>query len=222
MLREEAVLAAKNGYTEFPRNQWSAEAIEDAAYALAESARGDASEALKVSASRLVRGNVAVAYALNGDNAPSRKLIEELGAEAPSDYLLQFHQLPAAKALFLLRQNKPAEALALLEPVRKYELGSPISVDAYLVLYVRGLAYLQMKDAAKAAAEFQKILDHPGINSVSCFLPLARLNLARAYALLNDNAKARTAYQDFFALWKDADPDIPVLSSAKAEYAKLH
>jgi tetratricopeptide (TPR) repeat protein len=88
-------------------------------------------------------------------------------------------------------------------------------------MYVRGLAYLQLHDGTKAAAEFQKILDNPGVNTLSAFLPLARLQLARAYALEGDTAKARTAYQDFLALWKDADPDVPVLLQAKSEYAKL-
>jgi tetratricopeptide (TPR) repeat protein len=222
MLAENAVLAAKYGLTEYPRNLWSVEAIDDATYGLAERARGNAAEALKVSASRLVRGSAAVAYALNGDIAASRKLIEELNAEAPSDFLLQFHQLPAAKALLLLRQNEAAKSVGLLEPSRKYDFGEPVGASAYLVMYVRGLAYLQLNDGAKAGAEFQKILDHPGINSVSCFLPMARLNLARAYSHQNDTAKARIAYQNFLALWKDADPDVPVLIAAKAEYAKLH
>ncbi len=88
-------------------------------------------------------------------------------------------------------------------------------------MYCRGLAYLQLRDGTKAAAEFQKILDHRGLNSLNVLLPLAQLNLARAYALQGDNAKARTAYQDFFAAWKDADTDIPVLIQAKMEYAKL-
>jgi outer membrane protein assembly factor BamD (BamD/ComL family) len=88
-------------------------------------------------------------------------------------------------------------------------------------MYVRGLAYLQSRDGAKAAAEFQKILDRPGLNSASNYLPLAQLNLARACALQNDTAKARIAYQNFFALWKDADTGIPVLAAAKSEYAKL-
>ena len=86
---------------------------------------------------------------------------------------------------------------------------------------MRGLAYLQAKDGVKAASEFQKILDHNGLNTVSVFLPLAQLGLARAYVAQGDTAKAKTAYQDFFALWKDADPDIPVLIAARSEYTKL-
>jgi tetratricopeptide (TPR) repeat protein len=120
-----------------------------------------------------------------------------------------------------LQRKNPVEAVAALEAGRKYELGQNSSYATYWVLYVRGLAYLQQHDGGKATAEFQKILDHPSLNAVSPFPAMARLGLGRAYALQGDNAKARTAYQDFFALWKDADPDVPVLLAAKAEYAKL-
>jgi len=88
-------------------------------------------------------------------------------------------------------------------------------------MYVRGEAYLRSHDGVKAALEYQKILDHRGLNTTSMFLPLARLGLGRAYALQGDTAKAKAAYQDFFAAWKDADADVPVLAVAKAEYAKL-
>jgi len=121
----------------------------------------------------------------------------------------------------LLRHDKAVDAVATLEGGSKYELGQNGAYGTYWVLYVRGLAYLQLHDGAKAAAEFQKILDHPALNAVSPFPALSRLGLARAYALQGDNAKARTAYQDFFALWKDADHDVPILIAAKAEYAKL-
>jgi hypothetical protein len=107
--------------------------------------------------------------------------------------------------------------------VHKYDLAFPLggSNPAFLLPYVRGLAYLQANDGATAAGEFQKILDHNGLNTVSVFLPLAQLGLARAYVLQGDTAKGKTAYQDFFAAWKDADPDVPVLIAAKSEYAKL-
>jgi Tfp pilus assembly protein PilF len=129
--------------------------------------------------------------------------------------------LPAIHALKFLGHDKAADAVAALEAGSKYELGQNSAYATYWVLYVRGMAYLQLHDGAKAAAEFHKILDHPALNAVSPFPALSRLGLARAYALQGDNAKARTAYQDFFALWKDADPDVPILISAKSEYAKL-
>ena len=89
------------------------------------------------------------------------------------------------------------------------------------MIYVRGEAYLHAHDGANAALEYQKILDHRGIQPTNVFASLAKLGLGRAYALQNDTPKARTAYQDFFALWKDADPDVPLLKTANAEYEKL-
>ena len=101
-------------------------------------------------------------------------------------------------------------------------MGHPgVSVGTAYVTYVRGQAFLQAKQADAAVAEFQKIIDHPGVVINSPIAVLSHLGLARAYALSGDTAKARTKYQDFFTLWKDADPDIPILKEAKAEYAKL-
>jgi tetratricopeptide (TPR) repeat protein len=134
---------------------------------------------------------------------------------------VQYAYVPGVRALLLLHQNGAQQAVTLLEPLRKYDLAFPNGNTAFFILFVRGLAYLQLKDGAQAAGEFQRILDHVGLYPISGFLPLAQLSLARAYALQGDSAKARTAYQDFFATWKDADPDIPVLIAAKAEYAKL-
>jgi eukaryotic-like serine/threonine-protein kinase len=121
----------------------------------------------------------------------------------------------------LLQQNKPTETITALEPLTKYELGSGPGTPALWPIYVRGQAFLRLKDGGKAVAEFQKIIDHRGVAPLSELHPLARLNLARAFLLQKDTAKARLTYQDFFAAWKDADPDIPVLVAAKAEYAKL-
>ena len=101
-------------------------------------------------------------------------------------------------------------------------MGQNNGYGTFWILYVRGLAYLQLHDGAKAAGEFQKILDHRGVNPIHGIYSLGLLGLGRAYALQNDTAKARTAYQDFFAMWKDADPEVPVLLAAKAEYAKLN
>jgi eukaryotic-like serine/threonine-protein kinase len=169
------------------------------------------------------RGQLAMAYGFLGDLSESRKLIEQLDSEAPSDILVQANLVASARALNFLHEKNPEEALNRLESVRKYELGGWFGPEAsaYSIMYVRGLAYLQMGDGVRAAAEFQKILDHPGLDAMSCYLPLAQLNLARAYALQRDAAKARVAYENFLALWKDADPNIPVLVAAKSEYAKL-
>jgi hypothetical protein len=111
-----------------------------------------------------------------------------------------------------------AKAVDELRSAEPYEFGLiAFGVPAYL----RGLAYLEMKQGAQAAAEFQKVLDHKGVTGNAPYAALARVGLGRAFAIAGDNPKARTAYQDFFALWKDADPDVPVLKAAHAEYEKL-
>ena len=117
-----------------------------------------------------------------------------------------------------LEGKAPEKAIEALQAATPYELGT---AQGLLPIYIRGQAYLQAKRGAEAAAEFQKIVDHRGITPTFPEHSLAKLGLGRAYRLTGDSAKARAAYQDFFALWKDADPDVPILKEAKAEYAKL-
>jgi predicted Zn-dependent protease len=214
-------LAKKYKLSGLPENVMGAMAIRDAFHGYAESARQKAGNLLAITDERFARANAALALAQSGDAAQAEKLTEALNKELPDDTDFRAWLSPAVQALNLMHRNKSAEAIAALEPARKYELGYPVTNAAYLVMYVRGLAYLQGKDGGKAAGEFQKILDHRGLSALSEFLPLAQLNLGRAYALQGDTAKARTTYQDFFAVWKDADADVPVLVAAKAEYAKL-
>jgi predicted Zn-dependent protease len=126
-----------------------------------------------------------------------------------------------ARATNLIKANQPGQAVDVLEAAAPYEFGSPPIGAIYWPIYVRGEAYLLLRNGAKAAAEYQKILDHNGIAPNSPQYTLARLGLARAYALQNDSVKSKAAYQDFLAVWKDADPDVPILKEAKAEYAKL-
>jgi len=125
---------------------------------------------------------------------------------------------PWLRALNEINQERPAVAIEFLEKVRPYQFGNAAGLWAN---YDRGRAYLKMKQGKEAAAEFQTVLDHRGVDAAGIEYALSYLGLARAYALEGDNAKSRTAYQDFFALWKDADPDIPVYNEAKAEYAKV-
>jgi eukaryotic-like serine/threonine-protein kinase len=123
----------------------------------------------------------------------------------------------------LIERGSPGRAVELLQAASPYELGSapPLPQGTVYPAYVRGEAYLLAKDGAAAAAEFRKLREHQGIVQNFPTGALAALQLGRAYALSADDAKARTAYQDFLTLWKDADPDIPILKQAKAEYAKL-
>lgn len=216
-----ADLSGKYGLTELPGYCTSSEAFHAAVYGFGDAARKKASS-LQHTSNPFVREGLALTYAFIGDTTHSEEIIGQLGKEYPSDTTLQFRDIPTVKALSLLHEKKAEAAVAALEPSRKYDLGSPVTPDTYVTLYVRGLAYLELHDGAKAASEFQTILDHPGLGSFSPFLPLAQLNLARAYALQNNTDKARIAYQNFFGMWKDADPDIPVLIAAKSEYANLH
>ena len=179
-------------------------------------------EGVAISDDRDTRTNAAVAWAEIGESSRSQKLAEQLAQQYPKDFILNQGWIPISRAFLAIHNNQPAEAVRLLEPTLPYEMGSiPTGMDGWPA-YVRGKAYLSARDGAKAAVEFQKMLDHPGLDPVSPLNNLSRLGLARALALQGDSAKARTAYQDLFSLWKDADPDLPVLVQAKAEYARLH
>ena len=197
------------------------DALHDGEFGYPEDARQKAQETLRLPGERSAKACAAVALALSGDAAQSQKLIDELRRDFPSDTAVSYLTVPSAEALLLAHQKKYPEAIALLEPARKYELGFSFQAAAFYTIYTRGQIYLQMRDGKNAAAEFQKILDHRMLYSSSELIPLAHLGLGRAYALQGDAGKARTAYQDFFASWKDADADIPVLVQAKAEYGKL-
>ncbi|MDQ3754404.1 MAG: winged helix-turn-helix domain-containing protein [Acidobacteriota bacterium] len=149
-----------------------------------------------------------------------QSLADELTRQYPTDTILNGLCLPVTRALIELQRGDPAQAIQLLEleVARRYEGGT---AAAFWPNYLRGQAYLRQRAGAEALAEFQKILDHRGWDPLSPFYPLAHIGLARAAALTGDTAKSRKAYEDFFALWKDADPDIPILQEAKREYEKL-
>jgi DNA-binding winged helix-turn-helix (wHTH) protein len=168
---------------------------------------------------------VALTFAYAGETQRARALADGLGKWFPEDTIVRFNYLPTLRAKVALLQASPQEAVQFLEATSPYELGLPANSlynwpNLYPV-YVRGEAYLAAQQGREAAAEFQKILDHRGIVLNEPIGALAHLQLGRAYALQSDTAKAKAAYQDFLTLWKDADPDIPILQQAKAEYAKL-
>ena len=220
--RQTAQLGLNAGIMEVPSLVLSQQAINRAECGFDSIAREKAADALKQRSNPFATSAAATAYAFAGETAQANKLIDREGTAYPSDTILQTQVIPAVKALNLLHEKKAQEAVTALESSLKNELGAPVSPVSYLTIYVRGLAYLQLRDGANAAAEFQKILNHPGINPLSTLIPLAQLNLARAYTLQNNTEKARIEYQNFFAEWKDADADIPALIAAKSEYAKLH
>jgi serine/threonine protein kinase len=181
-------------------------------------AKPHAQAALALANGRDVEAVSAITLALTGELGQATGLAGDLGKRFPMDTLVQSLYLPMIHAAAALRSGdggKAVEALAVASP---YELGVETQLQP---AYLRGEAYLASRQGAAAAAEFQKILDHPGVVVNDPIGALAHLGLGRAYALAGDSAKAKTAYQDFFALWKNADPDIPILLQAKAEYAQL-
>ena len=186
-----------------------------------EQARGEANAALKLAPNRDVKALAALALARAGDKAGAEKLAAELDKTFPLDSLVQRYWVPTIRASVAMEHRDPDRAMELLKQTSPIELGSPSNLVYLAPVYLRGEAYLAMGDGQRAAAEFQKFIDHRGVVQNLLWGALSRLGLGRAYALQGDTAKARAAYQEFLTLWKDADPDIPVLIAAKAEYAKL-
>jgi serine/threonine protein kinase/tetratricopeptide (TPR) repeat protein len=169
--------------------------------------------------------NRALILAWLGEAARAESLLDELNKQSPEGTIMQSVVLPTVRAEMELSNKKPERSIELLRAAAPYELTVYAFSAAYegcvYVVYIRGQAYLALKEGAAAEREFQKIIGHPGIVRACETAPLARLGLGRAYAMQGDTEKARAKYQDFLALWKDADSDIPILKEAKAEYAKL-
>jgi serine/threonine protein kinase/tetratricopeptide (TPR) repeat protein len=218
-----AVSAAKiRDYKEFAANALATEATCDSELGFLKEARQAITAALSLPDSRDSRSIAAYVFAREGDAAQSQKIVSELAKEWPFDTLLNQVWLPLVQATNDIQRNQPAEAIARLESAAPYEWGGPPTGATYWPTYIRGEAFLKLRDGVKAAAEYQKILEHRGIAPTSELYSLARLGVGRAYSLQGDTPKARASYQDFFAFWKDADPDIPIVKQAKAEFAKLH
>jgi len=175
-----------------------------------------ASEALSRTLTNLP--TIAVVLALAGDSSGARSFINDLKRRYPSNFMVNSVFVPSAEALLLSDRGDTAAAVQALQPAVRYELGP---AWGFLPIYVRGLVHLRGHQGKEAAAEFQRILGQRSLGATAPLYALSYLGLARAEALTGDTAKARTSYQDFFALWKDADPDIPILIAAKAEFAKL-
>jgi eukaryotic-like serine/threonine-protein kinase len=157
------------------------------------------------------------------DTINAKRLVEQLKLEktASTNTMLKFYCLPTIDAAIEISKNNPSQAILDLEATMPYELGGPLMFPYLYPSWVHGQAYLAANNGTGAAVEFKKLIDHPGIVLNQPIASLAHLQLGRAYALTGDATKARAAYQDFFILWKDADPDIPIFIAAKAEYAKL-
>jgi eukaryotic-like serine/threonine-protein kinase len=197
--------------------QWESE------FGFADAAKRDAQQSLARNRNADVKSMAAVALARAGDNKRALQLAEELEHEFPERSFVRLYWVSSIKAAVELNKGNPASAVSLLQAAEPYEASSDVDIQGTTLYpaYIRGDAYLALRDGSKAETEFKKFIDHPGMLANCPLAALARLGLARAYAIQGDTAKAKTAYQAFLTLWKDADPDIPIYKQAKAEYAKI-
>jgi DNA-binding winged helix-turn-helix (wHTH) protein/Tfp pilus assembly protein PilF len=226
-MTDRAVAAAKQAGQLERAGLWEAgAAVREALFGNAPESRARATAALRLSKDRETEYGAAFALAVAGDRSAARELADDLEKRFPEDTTIQFSYLPVLRTRLALEERDTSKSLEILQQTSPYELGVPKSTisaffGALYPVYVRGETYLAQGRGAEAAGEFQKILDHRGIIVSDPVGVLARLQLARAFAVSGDKTRARSVYQDFFNLWKNADPDIPVLEQAKAEFAKL-
>jgi serine/threonine protein kinase/tetratricopeptide (TPR) repeat protein len=225
-LSRKAIAAAERDNRKEAAALWQVNgALREAEFGNRDQARQNASAAMAVAATHDLQVIGALTLARAGDVARAEALAADLSKRFPDDTYLHQYWLPSIRASNAISRKSPDDAIRLLEDASKYELGQSlpqIEVGGLLYpVYVRGEAYLAAGRGSDAAREFQKVVDNRSVVQNCPLGALAHLGLGRAYALQADAAKARVAYQDFFALWKDADPDIPILKEAKAEYAKL-
>jgi DNA-binding winged helix-turn-helix (wHTH) protein/tetratricopeptide (TPR) repeat protein len=230
MSRRAADLARKADRRETEALYETDAAVREALFGNKSAARQKARDALEVSTSRDVEYGSAFALAISGESSRSQTLSDDLSRRFPEDTIVQFSYLPTLRALLALNRRQPPEnAVELLQTAIPYEGGvsieggseSLLGEGIFYPVYARGVAYLAARRGQEAAAEFQKILDHRGVVVCDPIGALAHLQLGRAYALVGDKTKVRSAYQDFLALWKEADPDIPILKEVQREYRSL-
>jgi eukaryotic-like serine/threonine-protein kinase len=200
-------------------------ALRAALFGDVDEARRRATVTMMRSSGRDTQYGAALAFAYAGDDRRAQALADDLGKRFPEDTLVQSNFLPTLHARLALSHGNTSEAVEDLSVARSYELGattaSTFGWTGMYPVFVRGEAHLAAHQGSEAAAEFQKILNHPGIVLNEPIGALARLGIARAYVLQGDAAKAKAAYQDFLTLWRDADNDIPILTAAQSEFAKL-
>ena len=203
---------------------WRAAAgLREAEFGNPAAARHNADAALSLSSGRDVKLLAALTLARTGDTTNAKQLVEQLKLEkaASTNTMLKFYCLPTIDAAIEISNRNPSQAILDLEATTPYELGGPLMFPYLYPSWIRGQAYLTANNGTAAALEFKKLIDHPGVVLNQPIASLARLQIARAYAMQGDTATAKAAYQEFLTLWKDADSDIPILKEAKAEYAKL-
>jgi len=220
-------LALQAGDRETSAAYRAARAVWEAVYGDAAEGKRNAMAALELSKGRDVQYAASLALAFSGDSARSQPLADDLEKRFPEDTFSKFTYVPVLRALSALERGNPADSLGRLEIALQYELAvNGLNFNHWYLgglysAYVRGEALVAAHRYAEAGAEFQKILDHRGIVGMDPIGALAHLQLGRVFAFSGDKTKAKAAYNAFLALWKDADPDTPILKSAKAEYARL-
>jgi tetratricopeptide (TPR) repeat protein len=224
--RQAIALAQQQGNRERAAQFAIRSALWEAFFGNAREAKQGAATALGLASNREVDYGAAVAAGLAGDSAQAQALADHLWIAFPEDTSIRFSYLPVIHAIVALRRNDPAGAIHALEPAIPYELGAPRgSVTCFFgALYpilFRGEAYLAAHKGLEAAREYQKLLDHRGIMIGDPVSALAGYGLAQSYALSGDASNARNQYKEFLTLWKDADPDLPVLQKARAELTRL-
>jgi eukaryotic-like serine/threonine-protein kinase len=219
LVRRASASAQRTDEKETAASYWAISGLQEAVVGNISVAKQQAQGALALSTGRDVQSISAIALGLAGDAAQATRLAADLAKRFPEDTFVQSNYLPMIHAAIALQAGKPDAAIEALAPSIPYELGST-QIPVYPV-YLRGEAYLAARQGVPAAAEFQKVLKNQMLEGVDPIGVLASLGLARSYVLVGDTAKAKTSYQDFLALWKDADPDIPIFIAAKSEYAKL-
>ncbi len=207
--------AERLGFKEAAANEYSQEAFAEATFLNKARALDDVAQAMKLSQSPDVVLNCAIALAMVGENARAAKLSNDVAQKRPFDTAVQFVLVPLVKSQMELNQGHPGKAIDMLDSALVYARANSG------VLYVRGNSFLKAGRASDAVQAFQRLLDIKNVITVDPLMPLAKVGLARAYVKASDKAQARVAYQDFLALWKDADPDVPLLRAVRAEYAKL-
>jgi len=199
--------------------------LREALFGNVDDARRNATLAIAGSTGLDSQYGAALTLAYAGDEGRAQSMMDDLGKRFPENTIWQFNYLPTLQAKLAVSRGNASQALESLRAAAPYELGQMSSFaypwSALYPVFVRGEAYLAAHQGSEAAAEFQKILDHRGIVVIEPIGALAHLQIGRAYAMQGETAKARAAYQDFLTLWKDADPDIPILKEAKAEFTKL-
>ena len=216
--------AERAGESEAAAGYIAQSALREALFGNVAEARTRARMAIKHSSGRDVQYGAALTLAFAGEDAQVRSIIDDLSRRFPEDTIVQYNYLPTLRGILALNQGKTADAVDRLEVARPYELGgttgSSYGWNALYPAFVRGQAYLRARKGEEAAAEFQKILDHRGVVVNEPIGALAHLGLARAYALQGEKAKLIVAYEDFLALWKGSDPDIPIIRQAKSGIRK--